>query len=223
MWPRDGPNACRGTHRGQEAVITALKRSRQLLPFPRLGYRYRQRRRIHQCGTGRQLVNRSTRCGTRPGRLSATEHEQLQHSLDQARLVLANLQRRWKTLGRITLYLVERQRTFLEQGLLELTPLTREEVGAALELHPSTVSRAMADKAVLLPGGQVVPFSTFFTPNLRVKTVLRELVQQAVRPLSDQRLAELLHTRGIMIARRTVAKYREELGILPSSARVRCS
>ncbi len=136
------------------------------------------------------------------------EREQLQTSLGQARFVLANLQRRWRTLTRITAYLVKRQRAFLEQGNSGLQPLTREEVGAALELHASTVSRAMADKAVLLPSGQVVPFSTFFTANLAVKVVLHELVQQAVRPLSDQKLAELLQARGITIARRTVAKYR---------------
>ena len=90
-----------------------------------------------------------------------------------------------------------------------------------MELHPSTVSRAMADKSVVLPSGQVVPFSTFFIANLRVKVVLHELVQQAARPLSDQQLKELLQARGITIARRTVAKYRENLGLRPAHAKRR--
>ena len=154
---------------------------------------------------------------------SEADRQQIQASLVQARLVLINLKRRWQTLARITTYLVKRQRAFVEQGLPGLQPLTQAEVGAALHLHPSTVSRAMADKTVLLPSGQVVPFSTFFTSNLRVKGVLQELVQQAARPLSDQRLAEQLQAQGITIARRTVAKYREALGLRPAYARARLS
>ena len=101
------------------------------------------------------------------------ERQQIQTSLSQARLFVSNLKRRWQTLARITVYLVERQEAFVEQGQAALLPLTREEVAAALALHPSTVSRAMSDKTVLLPRGQVVPFSTFFTANLRVKSVCR--------------------------------------------------
>lgn len=147
------------------------------------------------------------------------ERQHVQASLTRTRNFLSNLKRRWQTLATITTYLVERQAAFVEQGPSGLQPLTREDVAIALEMHPSTVSRAMADKAVLLPGGQVVLFSTFFTPNLRVKAALQELVRQESRPLSDQRLTERLEARGITIARRTVAKYREELGIPPSQAR----
>jgi RNA polymerase sigma-54 factor len=150
---------------------------------------------------------------------SGAERQHIQVSLAQARLVLINLQRRWQTLARITAYLVERQRAFVEQGQAALQPLTQAEVGAALHLHASTVSRAMADKAVLLPTGQVVPFSTFCTTNLGVKAVLQALMRQAGRPLSDQQLREQLQARGITIARRTVAKYRESLGLRPAHAR----
>ena len=155
------------------------------------------------------------------GTCSGAERQQIQASLAQARLFVSNLKRRWQTLARITVYLVERQGAFVEQGQAALLPLTRAEVAGALELHASTVSRAMADKTVLLPSGQVVPFSTFCTANLRVKSVLQELVQQATRPLSDQRLAEQLQARGITIARRTVAKYRRHLGLPPAHARAR--
>ena len=149
------------------------------------------------------------------------ERQQIQASLAQGRLVLVNLQRRWKTLARITVYLVERQQAFVEQGQVALLPLTQGEVAVALEVHSSTVSRAMAAKTVLLPSGQVVPFSTFCTANLSVKAVLQELVRQEPRPLSDQQLTEQFQARGITIARRTVAKYREELRIPPSPARRR--
>jgi RNA polymerase sigma-54 factor len=157
------------------------------------------------------------------GTCSDGERQQIQAALAQGRVLLFNLKRRWKTLARITTYLVERQRAFVEQGFPGLQPLTQAEVGTALHLHPSTVSRAMADKAVQLPSGQVVPFSTFCTGNLRVKKVLQELVQQAARPLSDQQLAEQLQAQGIPIARRTVAKYREHLGLRAAHARARLS
>ena len=149
------------------------------------------------------------------------ERQQIQASLAQARIVLSNLQRRWQTLARITVYLVERQKAFVEEGQAALLPLTRVEVALALEMHPSTVSRAMADKTVLLPSGQVIPFSTFFTANLAVKALLQEVVQQAAISLSKQQLVAHIQARGITIARRTVAKYREELGIPPSSTRGR--
>jgi len=154
---------------------------------------------------------------------SLEERQQIREPLAQARLFLSALKRRWLTLARITAYLVERQAAFVEQGQVALLPLTRAEVAVALEMHASTVSRAMADKAVMLPNGQVVPFRNFFTANLRVKVVLQELVQQAARPLSDQRLAEQLQARGITIARRTVAKYRGELGLQAAHGRVRFS
>lgn len=157
------------------------------------------------------------------GTCPSAERQQIQTSLAQARLFLSNLKRRWQTLARITAYLVERQGAFVAQGQTALLPLTQGEVAAALEMHASTVSRATADKTVLLPSGQVVPLSTFFTANLRVKVVLQELVRQEQRPLSDQELTERLQKRGITIARRTVTKYRESLGLRPAYARGRSS
>lgn len=157
------------------------------------------------------------------GACSGVERQQIQASLTQARLVLSNLHRRWQTLARITRYVAERQGAFVEQGPMALLPLTRAEVAVALEMHASTVSRAMADKTVLLPSGQVIPFRTFYTANVGVKAVLQEVMQQAARPLSDQQLAEHLQARGITIARRTVAKYRAQLGLRAAHARARWS
>lgn len=89
-------------------------------------------------------------------------------------------------------------------------------------VHESTVSRATANKYVMLPNRKVIPFSDFFTPSLSVKDVIKELIEQeanAGQPLSDMRIRDMLSDRGYRIARRTVAKYRAELRILPSTVR----
>jgi RNA polymerase sigma-54 factor len=124
---------------------------------------------------------------------------------------LSGLRQRWHTLAKITQGLIERQEAFLEQGASALSPLTRAELAATLGLHPSTVSRATADKYVLLPSAEVVPFATFFTASVPIKAALQELLEQAQEPLSDRCLAERLAAQGIQVARRTVAKYRSEL------------
>lgn len=151
--------------------------------------------------------------------LRNAEYEHVQSYVQRTRLFIANVKRRWQTLYAVTACLVEQQHDFLEQGVSALQPLTHQEVAAALGVHPSTVSRATADKYVMLPNGEVIPFSTFFHPNLRVKAALKVLIGQEERPLSDEKLAERLRRQGWQGARRTIAKYREELKILPSSAR----
>ena len=148
--------------------------------------------------------------GHHPG--SAEEQTQLYHAMARARFFLSSLRQRWQTLEKIAWGLIERQAAFLEHGVGALAPLTRAELAALLGVHPSTVSRATAEKYVLLPTGEVVPFATFFTASLPIKAALQEMLEHASRPLSDRRLAELLAARGIQVARRTVAKYRTELG-----------
>ena len=145
--------------------------------------------------------------------------QHVQEYLARTRLFISNIKRRWETLASITRCLTRRQPEFLTQGRAALRRLTRAEVAAELGLHSSTVSRATADKYLLLPNAEVVPFSLFFESNRSVKEVLKEIVRQETRPLSDQRVTELLHARGIPVARRTVAKYREQLGLLPSTLR----
>ena len=81
------------------------------------------------------------------------------------------------------------------------------------------VSRATADKFVMLPSRQVVPFALFFKASLSVQDVLREIVDGEAQPLTDAEIQAALADRGYRIARRTVAKYRNEMGILPSSLR----
>jgi RNA polymerase sigma-54 factor len=86
-------------------------------------------------------------------------------------------------------------------------------------LHESTVSRAVADKYALLPGGRIVALADFFDGSLKAKSLIMEWVSHETRPLTDGELAELLAGSGVSVARRTVAKYRQALGILPADLR----
>ncbi len=148
-----------------------------------------------------------------------SEQQHIHDYLKRTKLFIANVKRRWQTLHQITCCLVKSQQAFLDQGVSALEPLTREQVAEELGLHPSTVSRATASKYVMLPNKQVVPFSTFFTANLSLKEALKNLINQEQKPLSDQKLAEMLNAQGWHVARRTVAKYREEMKIFASSER----
>lgn len=150
---------------------------------------------------------------------SLEERQHIHDYLRRSRLFIANIRRRWETLQQITACVAKFQQAFLEQGTKALLPLTRERVAGELSLHPSTVSRATAAKYVLLPNAQVVPFHTFFTANLSIKELLKEVIHQEDQPLSDQQLTEMLQARGVQVARRTVTKYREALKIPSSSAR----
>jgi RNA polymerase sigma-54 factor len=151
--------------------------------------------------------------------LSHDERQHIQHYVMRARLFIANINQRRQTLARITQCIVTLQRDFLDHGVRALKPLTRARVANELEMHESTVSRATAAKYVMLPTGEVIPFSNFFVANLSVKDVIKDLVEHEKTPLTDQELADMLKQRDIKVARRTVAKYREQLSILPSTLR----
>jgi RNA polymerase sigma-54 factor len=135
---------------------------------------------------------------------------------------LANLRQRRELLYKIATCVVSLQQGFLRDGVRELRPLTRATVALEVGVHESTVSRATANKYVLLPNRRVIPFSDFFTPSLSVKEMIREIVVQeraSGKRLTDKALADRLLRQGVQVARRTVAKYRAELGILSSSVR----
>jgi RNA polymerase sigma-54 factor len=151
--------------------------------------------------------------------VTSEEKDHLTQFVGRAQLFLTNLRQRRETIRRIANYLIERQEQFLRHGVRYLEPLTRAEVAAAIGVHESTVSRATANKHVQLPSHEVIPFSHFFTASLSVKDVLLELVNKEDRPLTDQELVEMLRQRGFDVARRTVAKYRNQLKILPSTLR----
>jgi RNA polymerase sigma-54 factor len=140
-------------------------------------------------------------------------------SIPRARSFLSQLQDRWSTLRRVAEYAVERQRDFLVDGETALKPLTRAEVAAALDLHESTVSRAVAGKYVLLPDQTIVALSRFFGVSGGIDGELRKLLESAEGPMSDQRLADRLREAGYPIARRTVAKHRARLGFTAAPMR----
>jgi RNA polymerase sigma-54 factor len=152
-------------------------------------------------------------------RFSDDEKRHIQQYVARAKLFIANINQRRQTIHRITSCLVECQQEFLLQGVRHLKALTRAAVASRLGIHESTVSRATASKYVMLPSGEVIPFSNFFTASLSIKDVIEELVDNEKNPLTDAEIAERLSQRGIHVARRTVAKYRMQLRILPSSLR----
>ncbi len=153
------------------------------------------------------------------GEMSPDEKKHVQHYVGRAKLFISNINQRRQTLFNITRCLVQQQRTFLEKGVRYLKPLSRAAVAQELGVHESTVSRATASKYLMLPSGEVIPYAHFFTPSLSVKDVLKEVIEKEGAPLTDSEIVERLEERGIHIARRTVAKYRMQLAILPSSLR----
>src|SRR5262249_39429244 len=152
---------------------------------------------------------------------SEADRAHVRGHVEQAQSFIAALKQRWDTMQRVSTALIELQHDFLEHGQCALKPLTRADVAKRVHLHESTVSRATDGKFVLLPNGSTVPFDDFFDSSLPVKKALRDLIgaEDPRRPLSDEQLARLLVKRGFEIARRTIAKYREEESILPSRLR----
>ena len=129
--------------------------------------------------------------------------------------------------------LIERQGGFFEEGVSGLKPLTMAEMADEIEVHETTISRAIANKYLDTPHG-VFPFKYFFThgymgedgdlvSNTSVKEVIASIVEQEdpAKPLSDRKIVDFLAERDVKLARRTVAKYRDELGILPPNLRRR--
>lgn len=143
--------------------------------------------------------------------------------VNRARQFIDNLNQRRATLKTITEYLVTVQREFLEQGIMHLKPLTRLAVARALGIHESTVGRAVAGKYLLLPSEEIVSFDLFFESALPAKKIIQHLIEHEdpQHPYSDDELVAELSARGFQLARRTVAKYRQELKILPYYQRKR--
>jgi RNA polymerase sigma-54 factor len=152
-------------------------------------------------------------------RLSDRDVRHITEHVSRARQFMTFVHERRETMRRVTAYVMARQTEYLRHGPRFLLPLTRAEVADALDLHESTVSRATAGKYVLVPSRHVVAFSTFFKAALSVQDVLREIVGAETTPLTDTELVAELAARGYRVARRTVAKYRTAMGILPSSLR----
>lgn len=147
--------------------------------------------------------------------LSGAEQERVAEAIRRARTFIDCLGRREAMLKRITDAVVACQHEFFVHGRQALVPLTRKEIASRLQVHESTVSRATAGKFVQLPNTQLVPFDFFFDASLSAKSVLQSLIDREAphQPLSDAALATRLQAAGYPLARRTVGKYRDQLGI----------
>ena len=165
-----------------------------------------------------QIAQEIGRSRTR-GDFDDDERQHVREFVNRSKMFMSNINQRRETLFKISKCIVELQEDFLRGGVRELHPLTRAVVAQQVGVHESTVSRATANKFVMLPNRRVIPFSDFFTPSLSVKDVIKEMIVAEGAPLTDRQICDMLSRKGIRIARRTVAKYRAELNILPSTMR----
>ena len=149
----------------------------------------------------------------------------LSEKLKQIEETQGHIERRGSTLMELAKFLLERQREFFEHGEQGIRPLKMKDAAAAMNVHESTVSRAVRDKYLQCPWG-LYPLNYFFSAGLsgedeeevsarRIKLEIRKLIDEedTKKPRSDQKLCDLLQEKGIAVSRRTVAKYREEMGI----------
>ena len=151
--------------------------------------------------------------------------------LQEARWLIKNVQQRFDTIHRVTQAIVDRQRQFFEHGEVAMRPLVLREIADILGLHESTVSRVTSQKYMATPRG-IFELKYFFGSHVATDTggacsatAIRALIKQLIgaedgkKPLSDSQLSEILGQQGIVVARRTVAKYRESLNIPPVNLR----
>lgn len=157
--------------------------------------------------------------------------EYLKEKIRAGKFLIKCLHQRQQTIFNIATEIVKRQREFFDNGVAHLKPLTMNQVAEVVGVHETTVSRAIANKYIQTPHG-LFDLKFFFTPgyqtssgsvmsNTSVKEAIQDLCtrEDPRKPLSDQEIVKILGERGIPLARRTVAKYRSELNILPSNLR----
>jgi RNA polymerase sigma-54 factor len=155
----------------------------------------------------------------------------IRDKIRSGKFLIKSIHQRQQTISNIAHEIVARQKAFLEYGPSALKPMTMVQIADAVGVHETTVSRAISGKYMRTPHG-VFEMKYFFTPgyqtadgasmsNTSVKGAIADLVksEDPKNPLSDKEIVEILSKRGIPIARRTVAKYRNELNILPSNMR----
>jgi len=178
-------------------------------------------------------INRTYKELIAKGVLSSKEKEYVRNQMRAGKFLISSIDQRQNTIERITRKIIERQTGFFEEGSSKLRPMTMSEVADSIEVHETTVSRAIANKFVRTPHG-TFPLKYFFTPgysgkdgdsvsNTSVKEIIGSIIEQEdpSKPLSDRKIVDLLAEKEIKLARRTVAKYREELGISPTNLRRR--
>ena len=159
------------------------------------------------------------------------ESRPLRGQLQEARWLIRNIHQRVQTILRVGQAIVDRQQAFLEHGETAMRPLVMREIAETLKLHESTISRVTSHKYMRTPHG-IFEFKYFFGSHLTteqgdtcssiaIRSLLKQFIQNEnpQKPLSDNRLSQLLEQQGIIVARRTVAKYRELMHIPPTNLR----
>jgi len=155
----------------------------------------------------------------------------LREQIKEGKQIITAISQRQHTLLRISEEIIKHQTEFLESGMSALKPLTMNDLAATIEVHPATISRAVAGKHALTPHG-IIELRTFFTSgfqssegaqvsNTSIKDTIQNIVQDEppTKPHSDTAIEKILQDKGVKVARRTIAKYRDQLGILPSHLR----
>ena len=163
--------------------------------------------------------------------LSRQRGSGLAGQLQEARWLIRNVQQRFDTILRVAQAIVERQRQFLDHGEVAMRPLVLREIADTLGLHESTISRVTTQKYMATPRG-IYELKYFFGSHVSTEaggacsaTAIRALIKQMIsteeprKPLSDSQISEVLGQQGIVVARRTIAKYREALSIPPVNLR----
>ena len=167
------------------------------------------------------------------GKLTKAESDYLREKLRSGKFIINAIEQRQRTIERITREIIKHQGEFFAEGVAKLKPLTMTQIADIIGVHETTVSRALANKYIKTPHG-VFAMKYFFTSgyqsdtgesvaNTSVKEMIADIVaaEDPGKPWSDQEIVALLEAKGLKIARRTAAKYREELGLLPSNLRRR--
>jgi RNA polymerase sigma-54 factor len=166
-------------------------------------------------------------------KMTPENREFIASKMNSANWMIQAIEQRRQTMLKVMNFIVDRQRDFFEKGVEYLKPLTLREVAEVINMHESTVSRVTNEKYVQTPRG-VLPLKFFFSSALStasgedasarsIRAKLEKMVSEenSGKPLTDQQIVHLFQEQGIQIARRTVAKYRDQLGILPARMRKR--
>ena len=164
---------------------------------------------------------------------SSSENNYLRDNLQEARWFIKSLQSRNETLMKVATRIVEHQKGFLEYGDEAMKPLVLHDIAEAVEMHESTISRVTTQKYMHTPRG-IFELKYFFSSHvstkgggecssIAIRAIIKKLVsaENVRKPLSDSKITQLLEEKGINVARRTIAKYRESLSIPPSNERKR--
>ncbi|MFO7976688.1 MAG: RNA polymerase factor sigma-54 [Candidatus Hydrogenedentota bacterium] len=167
----------------------------------------------------------------RKAKMSKDEKKYLRDKVESAKWLIRNIEQRQNTILRIARAIVDVQQDFMERGVEAIKPLTLQEIADAVGVHEATVSRTTRGKYMQTPQG-LFEMKYFFSPGLKrdsgdvqssksVQSLIKKIIDEEdkTKPLSDQKIANQLKTQGINIARRTVTKYRENMGLLPTTMR----